>query len=133
MGSGIVWVNSTLVLQTLADKEILGRVIALEFTLTQLFEASSAAASGRLDDAGFTKNQLALFGASCGVLMLLFWGSYYALSLGAAKPRFNNNYEPHDPTIKARLDNVDIEMMDATSAAPDADKNEYRRSEKIII
>mmetsp|Transcript_17466 Transcript_17466/g.42488 ORF Transcript_17466/g.42488 Transcript_17466/m.42488 type:complete len:183 (-) Transcript_17466:3402-3950(-) len=132
-GSGIVWVNSTLILQTLTEKGFLGRVVALEFTLTQLFEASSAAASGRLDDAGFTKNRLALFGASCGVLMLMFWGSYYALSLGAAQPRFNNNYESHDQTKKSQLDNIDIEMMDATSASVDEDENEHSMSEKVII
>jgi hypothetical protein len=88
-----VWVYSTLVLQTLTDKEILGRVLAVEYTMTQLFEAASASATGRLDKAGFSKHQLALFGALLGFIMLLFWGMYYVCSLGAAHPRFNNNYK----------------------------------------
>jgi hypothetical protein len=87
-----VSVYSTLVLQTLTDKEFLGRVLAVEFTMTQLFEAASASATGRLDEAGWTKNQLALFGALLGTVMLSVWGLYYFYSLGAAKPKFNNNY-----------------------------------------
>jgi hypothetical protein len=81
-----------LILQTLTDKEFLGRVLGVEFTLTRLFVAASASATGRLDDAGLTKNQLALFGALLGTIMLVVWGMYYFCSLGAANPKFNNNY-----------------------------------------
>jgi hypothetical protein len=58
----------------------------------RLFEAASAAATGQLDEAGFSKNMLALFGALLGIMTLLFWDTYYFLSLGAAQPKFNNYY-----------------------------------------
>jgi MFS family permease len=93
MGSGIVWVNSTLILQTMSEKEILGRVLAVEYTLFTLFEAASSTVTGSLDEAGLNKNELALFGFSLGVLMVTVWGTYYSFSLGAAQPIFNNNYQ----------------------------------------
>jgi MFS family permease len=137
MGSGIVWVNSTLVLQTLVDPEILGRVLGLEFTLTQLFEASSAAVSGKLDDAGFSKSQLTLFGALLGVVMLVFWGTYYALSFGAAQPRFNNNYDFDDPHKTkdhgVKLDDLEIEMMDAATFDAEDEGPVSKRSQKVIV
>ena len=93
MGSGAVWVNSAIILQTLCNPQILGRILAVEYTLTTLFEAASCAMTGRLSSVvGLSKNQLALFGAGLGILMVLFWGLYYYLSLGAAHPKFNNNY-----------------------------------------
>jgi hypothetical protein len=92
-GSGIAWVNSTLVLQTMADKQMLGRVLAVEYTMTRLFEAASAAMTGRLGEAGLNKNMLALFGAVLGMFTLVFWGTYYIMAKGAAHPRFNNNYQ----------------------------------------
>ncbi|KAL3919084.1 MAG: hypothetical protein SGILL_003936, partial [Bacillariaceae sp.] len=129
MGSGTVWVYSTLVLQTLTDKEILGRVLAIEYTMTQLFEAASASATGRLDEAGLSKNQLALFGCSLGVVMLTFWGTYYSFSLGAANPKFNNNYN-FDVTSKVtegteRYDDPEEIEMGAVgmySSNPEAEK-----------
>ena len=92
MGSGAVWVNSAIILQTLCHPQILGRILAVEYTLTTLFEAASCAMTGRLSSVvGLSKNQLALFGAGLGILMVLVWGLYYYLSLGAAHPKFNNN------------------------------------------
>jgi len=92
MGSGAVWVNSALVLQTLSDPKFLGRVMGAEYMFTTLFEAASCAVLGRLSIAGFSKNMLAFLGALLGVFMLLLWGIYHSLSLGAAHPRFNNHY-----------------------------------------
>jgi hypothetical protein len=60
--------------------------------MTQLFEAASVSATGRLDEAGLNKNQLALFGALLGIIMLSVWGMCYFYSLGAANPKFNNDY-----------------------------------------
>jgi MFS family permease len=89
MGSGIVWVNSTVLLQAMSEKQVLGRVLAVEYALTALLEALAATISGDLADAGYSKNQLALFGALLGVGVVVPWSIYYALSLGAAHPRFN--------------------------------------------
>ena len=91
MGSGTVWVNSTVLLQALSEKHILGRVLAVEYTLTTLTEAMSATTSGNLSDEpyNYTKNQLALFGACLGVSVVTFWSIYYFFQQGAAHPRFN--------------------------------------------
>merc|ERR1719491_909228 len=93
MGAGSIWVNSAIILQTLSDPQILGRILATEYTLVTLFEASSVFVTGRLSVAGFSKNMLAFFGACLGIPLLVMWGIYYSLSLGAANPRFNNNYK----------------------------------------
>lgn len=90
MGSGIAWVNSTLLLQTLVDPSLLGRVLAVDYTLTTLLEASSASMSGTLYDRGYSKEELALFGAFLGILMVVWWGVYYWVIKGAAaNPRFS--------------------------------------------
>jgi hypothetical protein len=39
---------------------------------------------------------LTLFGALLGIITLLFWGTYYFLSLGAAQPKFSNYYQFFD-------------------------------------
>lgn len=88
-GSGMVWVNATLTLQTLVEKDILGRVLAVEFTMYTLLEGLSATATGRLFDDGLDKNQLALVGAALGTVTVVLWGVYHAQSFGAADPKFN--------------------------------------------
>ncbi|CAB9507171.1 Pfam:DUF894 [Seminavis robusta] len=90
IGSGIAWINSTLLLQTLCEPSVLGRVLAVEYTLMTLLEASSSMMSGWLEYAAFfSKSDLALFGAGLGILVIIFWGVYYFLVQGgAASPRF---------------------------------------------
>jgi len=118
-----------LVLQTLSDPKILGRVLAAEYTLTTLFEAASVAATGKLSMTGFSKNMLALFGASLGILMLLVWGIYYSLSLGAANPRFNNNYKLVANSKKV-MEQKEIEMGDVIFS--DNSETDNNKSQKII-
>merc|ERR1711959_320954 len=90
-GSGICWVYSSLILQTLCDPRFLGRVLALENTLTTLLEAATSYTAGELSTSvGLTDNQLALVGAVMGLLTVVVWGIGYSLSLGAAHPRFNS-------------------------------------------
>jgi hypothetical protein len=79
-------------LQALSKKQVLGRVLAVEYTLMTLLQAASATASDNLTDAGYSKNQVALFGSFLGMLVVLFWGASYSLLLGAAHPRFNQSY-----------------------------------------
>jgi len=91
-GSGICWVYSSLVLQTLCDPRFLGRIMALEHTLTTLFEAATSFVAGTLSTSkGLSDNQLALMGAGLGLFVQISWGIYYSLSLGAAHPRFNRS------------------------------------------
>ena len=91
-GSGSAYVYSSLILQTLCDSAFLGRVLALEHTLTTLFEAATSFVAGHLSSSrGLTDNQLALVGAFIGLVVVIFWGFYYSLSQGAAHPRFNSS------------------------------------------
>ena len=104
--------------------------MAAEYTLTTLFEAASVTATGKLSMAGFSKNMLALFGASLGILMLLVWGIYYLLSLGAANPRFNNNYKLVANSNKA-MRQKEIEMGDVIFS--DNSETDNIKSQKIIV
>ena len=88
---------SSLILQTLCDSTFLGRVLALEHTLTTLFEAATSYVAGHLSSSsGLTDNQLALVGACMGLVVVIFWGFYYSLSQGAAHPRFNGSMVTKD-------------------------------------
>ena len=75
----------------------LGRVLALEHTLTTLFEATTSYVAGHLSSSrGLTDNQLALLGSCIGLAVVIFWGFYYSLSQGAAHPRFNRSMATKD-------------------------------------
>eukprot|EP00535_Pseudo-nitzschia_heimii_P004683 CAMPEP_0197181278 /NCGR_PEP_ID=MMETSP1423-20130617/5616_1 /TAXON_ID=476441 /ORGANISM="Pseudo-nitzschia heimii, Strain UNC1101" /LENGTH=108 /DNA_ID=CAMNT_0042631505 /DNA_START=189 /DNA_END=515 /DNA_ORIENTATION=- len=94
MGSSIVWTYSFLVLQTLCNPKYLGRVLALEYALTMLFEAANYFLKGSIITVvGLSGHQLALVGAGLGLGFELFWGVYHSLSLGAARPKFNDSKE----------------------------------------
>jgi hypothetical protein len=73
MGSGIVWTNATLMLQTLVDKEHSGRVLAAQCAGSTLLETSIASLIGNLEDAGWDKHWLALLSAGIGCFLLGFW------------------------------------------------------------
>jgi hypothetical protein len=77
MGSGIVWTNATLLLQTLADKEYLGRVLAAQYAGSTLVEASIATLIGSLQDSGWDKHWLALLSAGIGSVLVGFWAIYF--------------------------------------------------------
>jgi len=96
LGSGMLYANSTLTLQAMTDKEILGRVLSVEYTFYTLLEAAGATMTGRLDDAGLNNNMLALFAAGLGTAVSAFWVTYHLFSKGAASPKFNRPEIPYD-------------------------------------
>lgn len=120
-GSGVAWVYSSLILQTLCDSSFLGRVLALEYTLTTLFEAATSFMAGNLSvSRGLSKNQLALLGAGMGLLVVIVWGIYYSLSLGAAHPRFNsrtakNSYEVVREINRIEMGNKRVETINSNN------------------
>ncbi|GMH55583.1 hypothetical protein TrLO_g4780 [Triparma laevis f. longispina] len=62
MGSSILWVYSSVILQVLTDERVLGRVVSIEFAAATSLEGLSAfLAAGLLDFAGFTERGTALF------------------------------------------------------------------------
>jgi hypothetical protein len=54
-GSSMIWVNSTVVLQTLSAKHQLGKVMAIEYLSYTLMEALTAYVAGILEDDGIEK------------------------------------------------------------------------------
>jgi len=92
MGSGSIWMNSTLALQTLTDPRFLGRVLAIDYTLTILMEAISVAIAGILSERGYDATQLSWWGMITGIGMVVIWSILYYFNIGAANPRFNNGH-----------------------------------------
>ena len=88
-GSGIMWMNSTLLLQSLTKPEFLGRMLAFEFSLTMLADAVVATIVGQLRDQGYAASQIS---SGVGALSGLFfgvWTVYHLFGRGAARKEFN--------------------------------------------
>jgi MFS family permease len=90
IGYGILLSYSTLLLQLLVDKAMLGRVLSLEFFFYVMAETLSSSLTGPLYDHGFTTSDLCLFGAGLALITLIFWTTYHMCGLGAAKPQLNS-------------------------------------------
>ena len=88
-GSGIIWLNSTLLLQMLSKPDLLGRVLALEFSLAMLVDAAVATVTGKLHDNGFTASQLSSGAGALSGLMFATWSIYHLFGRGAARKVFN--------------------------------------------
>mmetsp|Transcript_10749 Transcript_10749/g.15816 ORF Transcript_10749/g.15816 Transcript_10749/m.15816 type:complete len:136 (+) Transcript_10749:147-554(+) len=62
-GGSIIWVSSTLLLQTLTDQKLLGRILAVEYFTYSVSESITATSAGHLEDAGGNKNQISAIAA----------------------------------------------------------------------
>eukprot|EP00591_Stephanopyxis_turris_P007054 CAMPEP_0195527276 /NCGR_PEP_ID=MMETSP0794_2-20130614/28827_1 /TAXON_ID=515487 /ORGANISM="Stephanopyxis turris, Strain CCMP 815" /LENGTH=459 /DNA_ID=CAMNT_0040658157 /DNA_START=21 /DNA_END=1400 /DNA_ORIENTATION=- len=83
-GLGIVWVNSTLLLQKLVPEHIRGRVIGLDFGLTVASETLAAFSAGALKDANNTVGEISLIACVVAALSCLFWMIVHECEGGAA-------------------------------------------------
>lgn len=72
-GSSIIWVNSTLLLQTLTVPQQLGRMLALEYFTYTISESIAATSAGHLEDAGANKNQIAAISAAISAIAIILW------------------------------------------------------------
>jgi MFS family permease len=88
-GSGILWINSTLLLQTLTRPDLLGRILALEFGLSMLSDAAAATLTGHLKDRGYTPSQLSSGVGAVSGLFFCGWSIYHLFGRGAARKKFN--------------------------------------------
>lgn len=84
IGSALVWLNSTLLLQTLTSNEMLGRVLGLEYSIARCCEAAAALIAGRLEDSGHGKHEIASLSAVFGATLLAFWSCFHLSGKGAA-------------------------------------------------
>jgi len=89
LGAGMIYTYSSLLLQSLSDKEMLGRVLSVEYTIYVLAHALSASLSGYLYDKGVKERGLSWFGAIMAVVATAVLGTYHFLGYGAAQLRFN--------------------------------------------
>ena len=93
IGSAIIWMNSTLLLQKLMrhDTNMMGRVLSLEFSFAMGSEMLAAFVAGFLhDDLKLPKKEVALAAAVIGVILLIFWSLFHYGGGGAAKKEFND-------------------------------------------
>lgn len=93
LGGSVVWVDSTLLLQMLSSKDMLGRVLGFEYSAAQFCEAIVSLLAGRLEDNGFTNHDIAFFSAANSTMFLIIWSVYHLYGGGAASARFNADKE----------------------------------------
>jgi len=89
LGVSVIWIDSTLILQTLSSKEMLGRVLGFEYSFAQLCEAGISFSAGRLEDNGYSNRFIALLAAGNAIMFLVLWSIYHMFGRGAANRRFN--------------------------------------------
>lgn len=93
VGSSLVWINSSLLLQKFSLPQMLGRVTSIEYSAALLGEATSAVAAGIFqDDIGMTAEQVSAVLGFFGMVLLSLWAYYDYRGGGAAV------YEDEDET-----------------------------------
>jgi MFS family permease len=99
MGSSVLWINSSLLLQKFSHAEMLGRVSAMEYALALFAEALSAVLAGVLqDNLSWTAEEVSIGLGAFGVVLSLAWGVYHfrgggAASAGGSGPDENGQME----------------------------------------
>lgn len=84
IGSSIIWINSSLLLQKLVSEDLLGRVLGFEFASAMCCETIAGFVAGFLEDAGFNKHEISLAEVTVGVISFLIWFTYHICGRGAA-------------------------------------------------
>jgi len=83
MGSTIVWINSSLLMQKFSTPNMLGRVTAMDYALALTGEGASAVVAGVLQDRGLDAEGVTLRLAIFGTLLTLLWTFYHFSGKGA--------------------------------------------------
>mmetsp|Transcript_11505 Transcript_11505/g.17673 ORF Transcript_11505/g.17673 Transcript_11505/m.17673 type:complete len:136 (-) Transcript_11505:53-460(-) len=89
IGSSLIWIFSTVLLQQLSSPEFLGRILGLEFCLSRIAETMSVVATGRLKDRGLNDSSISFIAACIGVLMFILWCTYHVQGNGANQKSLN--------------------------------------------
>mmetsp|Transcript_15415 Transcript_15415/g.18766 ORF Transcript_15415/g.18766 Transcript_15415/m.18766 type:complete len:482 (+) Transcript_15415:93-1538(+) len=90
MGESIIWMNASLLLQTLTSPAILGRMLGFEYSMARLTEAITSFVAGRLEDSGYGKHEIATLQALSTGVIFIFWTIYHLFGSGAANKRFSD-------------------------------------------
>jgi predicted MFS family arabinose efflux permease len=87
MGSAIIWINSSLLLQKFCEPEMFGRLSSIEYALAVLGEAASALGVGILQDLGWDAEEVCLLLSVLGTFLASIWAFYHFAGRGAASYR----------------------------------------------
>ena len=87
MGSAIVWINSSLLLQKFCEPDMFGRLTSIEYALAVLGEAASALGAGILQDLGWDAEEVCLLLSALGTFLASIWAFYHFTGCGAASYR----------------------------------------------
>lgn len=90
MGEAIIWMNATMLLQTLTNPEMLGRMLSFEFSIARTTEAIMAITVGQMEDSGMDERIIALLSGAIGLIFLVILSLYHCREGGAAQKRFNH-------------------------------------------
>lgn len=85
LGDSVIWVNSTLLLQQLVSAEFLGRILAVDYMLTELSDAIAVWVVGYLLDNGAAASAVALGLGVLSATVFSVWSIYHLFGLGAAR------------------------------------------------
>lgn len=119
VGAGIISVNSTLLLQSLSERHMLGRMLAVEYAVYTFLEAFSATIAGTMKDAGAQQSAISLYGVGVALAMFVLWGLYHLGRCGAARVRFNT------PTAVIAAIETSPNTQMAVSSDEETEFNEY--------
>ena len=84
---------------------MLGRVLGLEYASALGTEATVAFITGRLEDGGHSKHDIAMMSSMIGGTLCVLWSIYHVLGCGAANGRFNR------PSSVGTVDESQSEFM----------------------
>lgn len=87
-GASINWLDSCLLLQKYSSLDMLGRVLAIDYALALLTEASTAYLCGILQDIySFSANSVCNVMGSIGLFIFFCWAIFHITDRGAAAPQ----------------------------------------------
>ena len=109
-GASVLWINSSLLLQTFAAPDTLGRVTSIDYALALLAEAMSAYAAGAiLDKTSLRPDELSVRLGFVGCVVTLCWVGYHLTGRGAA------SYTPEDSSQTENVSSTDSSVASETS------------------
>lgn len=76
-GSAVLWVDSSILLQTTTPSSLLGRISAIDFALATLGEAVSAIIAGVLQDQGMSADNVALVLSGMCFFLTALWAAVF--------------------------------------------------------
>jgi len=94
LGSGFIWIYSSVILQRHVSNDYLGRVMSFEFANMMLFSIASRLLFGLLNDTlEWRLHTITFFLGGIGAVLFIFWSLYFPLYHCVAKKSRNIHYE----------------------------------------